>query len=94
MDWWKVTWPEAGYQKDELYTMMLGLGVIGGMRAGGFDVAALKRGTGDFAKRWQAAIDRCRAKPDALFVDMIKPEGDYAKAMVAAMRDRPAGKAQ
>lgn len=81
MDWWHANWPEVGYEKDQLYTMILGIDFIVGMQSPGFRASDLKRGNEIFAKNWQATIDACRAKPDALFIDTMKPNAKYARAL-------------
>lgn len=81
MDWWRSTHPDAKWSDLELYSMMVGVGVLARGGFGGMDGASLKASLADFERRWVVAINKCRAKPDKRFVDMLQPEGRVAEAM-------------
>lgn len=74
-DWWGATWPATA--RDELYTMTLGLKTI----AGGF-----KADSGDFSKHWADAVEACRKQPDAIFIDVLQPEGKAWRALAERSR--------
>jgi len=79
-DWWRSSHPNSTTRSDnELYSMMLGLGMItsGALN----DVGKLKTAVSDFEKRWDAAIATCRRSPDKRFVEVLKPEGPQAEAL-------------
>ena len=77
--WWKEVWPAK--QHDEFYSMMLGLQTVMLMNSGQMSGAALSGSLADFAQRWDKAVEACRAKPAALFIDVMKPEGDWARRL-------------
>lgn len=81
MDWWRSAHPDAKWSDLELYSMMVGVGVLARGGFGGMDGAGLKATLADFERRWVAAIDKCRVKPDKRFIDMLQPEGRIAEAM-------------
>lgn len=74
-NWWRATWPAE--RRDQTYLMAIGVGLM----AEGLNLEAARRLNRDFPKRWDAAIEACRKKPDALFVDMLKPEGKAMRAI-------------
>ena len=78
-DWWRATWPEKEY--DEFFSMILGLKTIVEMGQGRMDVATIKASVSDLKLRWTKGIETCRAKPDAMFIDVFKPEGDWARRL-------------
>lgn len=80
MDWWRSVHPDAKWSDLELYSMMVGVGVLGR----GINPATLKADLADFERRWLVAIGKCRAKPDKRFIDMLQPEGRMAEALAKA----------
>lgn len=77
--WWRATWPAK--EHDAFFYMMLGLRTVVQMQSGGFDSAALKGSVSDMERRWSKAIEACQAQPTALFIDVFKPEGDWARRL-------------
>jgi TonB family protein len=77
--WWKTAWPAK--EHDAFFTMMLGLRTVMQMSGGRFDAAALRGTVSDMEQRWDKAIEACRASPTALFIDVFKPEGDWARRL-------------
>lgn len=76
--WWRSVWPET--QRGEFYHMMLGLRTIMEMQSGSL-AANFTKDMADFKKRWDAAIETCGKRPEALFIDVFKPEGDWARRL-------------
>jgi len=76
--WWRTAWPE---EKSEIYHMMVGVGSMVHMSEFVADTKRLKAYMVDFDTRWDKAIETCRKKPDALFIDVFKPEGEYARRL-------------
>ncbi|MES2056598.1 MAG: energy transducer TonB [Pseudomonadota bacterium] len=77
--WWRATWPEKTH--DAFYYMIFGLRTIVMMQGEKLDPATLKGNIADFGQRWTKAIDTCREQPDMLFIDVFKPEGDWARRL-------------
>lgn len=77
-DWWSATWEEA--KGTEFESMMRGLGFIVVMQ-GQWNGAAFKAWNDGFKRRFAGAIRDCRAKPDAIAIDILKPEGVYARRL-------------
>jgi TonB family protein len=77
-DWWKATWEPP--KRTEFESMMGGLGFLVLMQ-GRWNGASFKAWSDGFKARFAGAIEDCRAKPDALAIDMIKPEGVYARRL-------------
>lgn len=80
MDWWRSVHPDAKWSDLELYNLMVGISVLGR----GVNPATLKADLADFERRWGVAIEKCRAKPDKRFIDMLQPEGRMAEALAKA----------
>ena len=78
-DWWRATWPAKQY--DEFFNMILGLKAIIALGQAGMDAAMIKGTINDLEQRWTKGIDACRAKPEAMFIDVFKPEGDWARRL-------------
>jgi TonB family protein len=78
-DWWRATWPTNQY--DEFFSMMLGLRTVVEMGQGRMDAAMITGSVSDLKQRWTRSIEACRAKPEAMFIDMLKPEGDWARRL-------------
>lgn len=75
--WWAANWPES--EKNEFYTMMLGLGALSqGMLT---QVSQFKEKKAAFDQRYAAARIECTGQPDKLFVDVMKIEGPIARRM-------------
>jgi TonB family protein len=78
--WWSSVWPADAHS--ELYTMFLGIRAMAMLRTPSApDAKTLKSTISDFNARWASAVETCRSRPDALMVDVLKPEGDWAKRM-------------
>ena len=78
--WWRSVWPEE--TKSELHSMFMGLRAIAVTQSlSTLDAKTLKSMISDFDARWTSAVETCRSRPDALMVDVLKPEGDWAKRM-------------
>jgi TonB family protein len=77
--WWRGVWP-AGTDS-ELHTMFLGIRTMAMLHGPSPDMKNLKAVISDFNARWAAAVDACRTQPDALMIDELKPEGDWARRM-------------
>jgi TonB family protein len=78
-DWWKATWPAK--ERSEFENMMSGLGFLVLMGGNRRTVSDYKSWSDGFKVRFPKAIEDCRAKPDALAIDMLKPEGLYARRL-------------
>ncbi len=63
--WWLATWGNIEY--GDLYRKAQALNFMDG--------GQLEAHLVDFKARWLSSIDVCREKPDALFIDTLKPEG-------------------
>lgn len=75
--WWVATWPAD--EKREFYTMMLGLSALSqGMLS---EPAKLREKMAAFDLRYAAAGLECAARPEKLFVDVMKVEGPIARRM-------------
>jgi len=69
-DWWYRTWPSG--QEDRIFKTLRGIVVL----------SEAKFNAADFAAEWKAAIEACRAAPDKLMLDTLKPHGDLVRGMV------------
>lgn len=78
-DWWRATWPAETH--DEFYFMTLGLRTIMAIAGRGMGAVPIKDAVSDFGNRWVKAIEACRRKPEALFFDVFKPEGDWIRRL-------------
>lgn len=80
-DWWYRTWPADKH--DDFYFLVLGFSTIAKSQGanGRLDYEKFGSVNKDFDARWRAAVEACRAKPDRLFIDVFKPEGDMLKRM-------------
>ena len=78
-DWWRATWPAKEY--DEFFNMILGLKAIIALGQGRMDAAMIKGAVSDLQQRWTKSIEACRAKPEAMVIDVLKPEGDWARRL-------------
>lgn len=75
--WWAANWPVS--EKNEFYTMMLGISALSqGMLT---QVSQFREKMAAFDKRYAAARLECAARPDKLFVDVMKVEGPIARRM-------------
>lgn len=87
-DWWARTWPDTQH---EFMSFIKEIAVVSptmhmsGDTAERFQAASK---SANFDKRWATAVAQCRAKPDGLFVDALKPEGEMFKNMAKSMRRR------
>ena len=81
MDWWRATFPKAEPIDLELYAMMRGIAALAQINSGRLDVAAIKSANTDFARRWSAAVETCRAHPERRFTQALQPEGRIAEAL-------------
>jgi TonB family protein len=77
--WWRSTWPEK--ERGQFYAMMLGVGVLPIITQLALQPERAVAHNKDFEKRWVAAIEKCQTRPEALFVDVFKPEGQIAKRL-------------
>lgn len=86
MDWWRATFPDRKWSEHELYTMIVGIAVLakGNLAAGG--AAGLKSTLADVEARWVQTIEKCRARPDKRFADIMQPEGKAIDALSKASR--------
>lgn len=80
-DWWAATWP--GDQKDEYYTMILGVVMMDVMRQTQDRGVLTKRIKLFEDKQWPAAIAACRVAPDKLFIDVFE-YGPMLRALAKA----------
>lgn len=75
--WWEANWPAS--EKNEFYTMMLGLSALSqDMLAG---VSQFREKKAAFDMRYAAARLECAARPEKLFVDVMTVEGPIARRM-------------
>ncbi|MGB3846181.1 MAG: TonB family protein [Sphingopyxis sp.] len=75
--WWAANWPAN--EKNEFYTMMLGLSALSQDMLSG--VSQFREKKAAFDMRYAAARLECVAQPDKLFVDVMKVEGPIARRM-------------
>lgn len=78
-DWWFKTWPAD--EKDDFYYLVLGLTTTAQLHAGKLDASNVRATTEGFEARWKKAVKTCQAKPDKLFLDVFKPEGDMLRRL-------------
>ena len=80
-DWWSKTWP--GDKHDDFYLAVLGITTMARSRAkdGSIDYSKFGSANKDFDARWNATVETCRSKPDRMFIDVFKPEGDLLRRM-------------
>ncbi len=72
MDWWRSVHPTQSFEDHELYKMELGMAISSMIQEGSRGSPAdFKEGIQAFDKRWNAAIEMCRKKPDMLQKDAI-----------------------
>ncbi|MGN6817082.1 MAG: TonB family protein [Sphingomonas sp.] len=80
MDWWRRAHPDTKWQDHELYTMLIGLDTLVALREkGAGDVQGVLGAAKGFEAHWLDAIEQCRKQPDKLLVDVMRPEGEYAR---------------
>lgn len=86
MDWWRATFPDRKWRDHELYSMIVGIAVLakGNLSAGG--AAGLKATLADVETRWVQTIEKCRARPEKRFADVMQPEGKAIDALSRASR--------
>lgn len=77
--WWRSVWPAE--TNSELYTMFVGIKWLAMSQLKQADPKLLKPTLDDLKVRWAVAVEACRAKPDALLIDVLKPEGDWARRL-------------
>ena len=75
--WWAANWPAR--EKNEFYTMMLGISALSQDML--TQVSQFKEKMAAFDMRYAAARLECAARPDKLFVDVMKVEGPIARRM-------------
>ena len=80
-DWWFRMWPSDKH--DDFYLLVLGITTIARSRSndGSFDFSKFGSTNKDFDARWKAAVEACRSKPNRLFIDVFKPEGELLRRM-------------
>lgn len=78
-DWWKATWPAK--ERSAFENMMAGLGFLVLMGRERWTGSDYKTWSDGFKVRFPKAVEDCRAKPEALAIDMLKPEGLYARRL-------------
>lgn len=78
--WWKSA--HGPKERSEIYHMMLGLGTIASNALA--NPAGMVEYVRAFEGRWDKAIRTCQAKPDKLFIDVFKPEGEFARRLATA----------
>jgi TonB family protein len=71
MTWWRATFPERRWGDHELYQLLYGMGVLssGALEPGG--QRRLRQYGEDFERRWQRAIEACRARPNVRLLDVL-----------------------
>jgi TonB family protein len=69
-DWWYRTWPTG--VNDRIFKTVRGYVYVAhtDLKAGAFDA------------EWKAAIESCRASPNKLMLDMLKPHGSFVRQML------------
>jgi TonB family protein len=75
MTWWRATFPDRPWDDLEFYQFYTGLRIAGSrvLQPGG--QARVRQALADFERQWERAIETCRARPDALLVDVLPPGG-------------------
>ena len=68
--WYAANFPDP--KKDQFYLMMSGFSFAGAFSALGPNNDALKKASERFDRNWEAALNECRSKPDALVRDVLK----------------------
>jgi TonB family protein len=89
-DWYKTAWPDDPYTSQEFYSMVRGLQIVMAMGSGRSLTQAMASVENNqaFEARWRAAIETCRARPTAKFVEALKPEGDIILRLDGNSRQR------
>jgi len=75
--WWEANWPAS--EKNEFYSLMLGLSALSQDML--TQVSQFKEKKAAFDMRYAAARLECAARPEKLFVDVMKVEGPIARRM-------------
>jgi len=79
--WWRSVWPAE--KKSELHTMMEGIAWGAALQSSPSSKveANQKAAISELDARWVKGIEACRARPNELWVDVVKPEGDWARRL-------------
>lgn len=81
MDWWRATFADTPMSDHHFYTLIRGLGVMMHMNQGAQRALQAAGSNEEFLRRWDQAIEGCRARPDARFAQVMRPEGDAIDRM-------------
>lgn len=76
-DWWRATWPSTDH--DEIQAAMIALRLNATERDERSEIPDIAGMVGDLDRRWPDGISACRARPQAMVLEIFKPEGEWAK---------------
>ena len=76
-DWWRATWPSTDH--DEIRAAMIALRLNATERDDRAEIPDVGGMVRDLDRRWLDGISACRARPQAMVLDIFQPEGEWAK---------------